>query len=428
MLDILHQWNRWGAAQLPSGYRRDVMSEIKQFIDTPDIVALVGLRRAGKTTVLYQIMDELETKGVPPEAMLHLNFEEPAIAPKLSLETLDDIYQTYREQVYPTGTAYLFFDEIQNVPDWEKWVRARHDNEAIKIFITGSSAQLMSRELATVLTGRHVEFYVTPLSFKELLRVKSITIPSTQYKINPPPHIQYALTEYMTWGGLPEVVLSDNNERKSKLLKQYFDDVLFKDVAMRHQVRDVRLLRNIAVHLITQTASLFSISRLAKLFQISQHKASNYCQFIQEAFLVDYLPYFSLKTAERQRHPQKVHVNDVGLRHIASVSLTQDYGRLAETLVYQHIQRQAYGYLFYWKGQQEIDFVVQKGNDIQSVIQVAYDNLDKTRTRGRELASLDEAQAVFSGASTQLVVGKMPQSPDKRMIPLWLFLLDDGLF
>jgi len=424
MLDILNQWNRWGTAALKSGYLRDITTDIIPFLHTKEIVALVGLRRAGKTTVLYQIMDKLESEGIPQTAMLHLNFEEPAIAPKLNVELLDHIYQTYREEVYPTGKAYLFFDEIQNVPHWEKWVRARNEQEEIKIFITGSSANLMSRELATVLTGRHVDFYVTPFSFKEFLAIKNIAPPKTKLNVNPPPAIQNALKEYMTWGGFPEVALSEDIERKKILLKQYFDDILFKDIAMRHQVRDLTVLRNIAVHLMTQTSCLFSINRIAKLFQISLEMASNYCRFIQETFLVDYLPYFSLKTAERNRHSQKIHVNDLGLRQIASISLSMDYGKLTETVVYQQLQRKFRNDIFYWKGKQETDFVIRNGNHIQSIIQVAYDNLDDEKTRHRELSSLEAASDQFKKASTSLIVGKIPKNVDKRMIPLWVFLLE----
>ena len=115
MLEILNQWNRWGAAKLKSGYARDITSNIIPFLNTNEVVALIGLRRAGKTTVLYQIMDALESEGVPKEALLHMNFEEPGIAHTLSVEILDQIYRTYREEIYPTGKAYLFFDETQHL-------------------------------------------------------------------------------------------------------------------------------------------------------------------------------------------------------------------------------------------------------------------------------------------------------------------------
>lgn len=423
MLTVLERWNRWGRAVLNSGYPRDITPTVLPFLHSKEVVALVGLRRAGKTTVLYQLMDQLEKEGIPQTACLHMNFEEPALAPQLGVQMLDDLYQQYREVIYPTGKAYLFLDEIQVVPGWEKWVRARNESEDIKIFITGSSASLMSRELATVLTGRHVEFYVTPFSFAEVLRIKNIALPNQLLPVDPPATIQNTLNEYAAWGGFPEVVLSDNDDRKEILLKQYFEDIIFKDVAMRYEIRDVVTLRNMAVHLMTQTGCLFSVSRMASLFQVSKDMAANYCQAIQESFLVDYLSVFSLKTAERNRNPQKIHVNDLGLRRIASLSTSPDHGKLAETLVYQQLQRQHRNQVFYWKGRQEVDFVIQQGNSITKCIQVAYDNLGDERVCHRELSALDEAIGVFPKASMQLIAGRMPSQVDKRMVPLWQFLL-----
>ena len=129
MLGVLSSWNRWGRATLNSGVEREVMARIVPFLHSKEVVALVGPRRAGKTTVLFKIMDMLEQASVPQEAMLHVNFEEPAFSLTLGLELLDTIYQAYREEIYPEGTAYLFLDEIQNVPGWERWVRARSDTE-----------------------------------------------------------------------------------------------------------------------------------------------------------------------------------------------------------------------------------------------------------------------------------------------------------
>lgn len=427
MLDILYQWNRWGRATLPSGHPRDVTSRVANFIDTNDIVALVGLRRAGKTTVLFQLMDVLTARGTPEQAILHFNFEEPAIASRLSVELLDEIYQSYRGEVYPVGQAYVFFDEIQNVPGWEKWVRTRSETEDIKIFVTGSSSKLMSRELATVLTGRHIEFYVTPFSFRELVRYNELDIDSHNFNVNPPPPIRKLLSDYMRWGGFPEVVLSEHEERKEILLKQYVDDILFKDVAMRHRIRDINTLRTMAVHLVTQTGCLVSINRLAKLFQISPEMASNYFQFIEESFLISQVPFFSLKTAERNRNPRKVHVNDLGIRAIASLSLSMDYGKLTETLVYQQLQRHYRRDVFYWKGNQEVDFVIRDGNHIRSALQVAYDGLDEAPVLTREMSSLNEIEGQFQikKSDLHLVVGQLPKKPNSLMIPLWRFLLAD---
>lgn len=424
MLSTLMQWNRWGNAVLRSGYPRETTAKILPFIDTPEIVTLTGLRRAGKTTILYQIMDYLADQGIPDDAMLHVNFEEPGLGPRLKLELLDELYQSYRNAIYPKGKAWLFFDEIQNVPGWERWVRARNESEDIKIFITGSSANLMSRELATLLTGRHVNFHISPLSFSEFLTFNKIQPPKRRLPVNPPAEIQHAFDQYLQWGGLPEIVLSKHEERKKMLLKQYFDDLLFKDVAMRHQIREVSVLRNIAVHLLTQTASLISANRIANVFQISLEMARNYCAFLQESFLVDFLPFYSLKVAERNRNPQKVYACDSGLRQIVCIAETPDHGRMAETAVYQHLQRIIGDDLFYWKGKQEIDFVVRQGNTVASLIQVVYDNLDDPKTLSRERTALTQAQTTFPKATAKLIAAKMPKTANGALTPLWTFLLE----
>lgn len=425
MLSILNQWNRWGSATLKSGHTRTLTANIIRFIHTPDIIVLTGLRRAGKTTLLYQIIDELERQQIPQTAILHMNFEEPALAPMMDLDLLDEIYQTYRNEIYPQGTAYLFFDEIQNVPQWERWVRARNENEDIKIFITGSSAHLMSRQLGTLLTGRHISFHVSPLSFTEFLQFKQIEQPKKLMPIVAPPEIQHALNEYLQWGGLPEIVLSKDLERRRLLLKQYFDDLLFKDVAMRHQIRDVTVLRNLAVHLLSHTSDLISYHRLANLFGISLEMTSNYCHYLQEAFIIDFIPFYSLKVAERNRHPKKVHACDLGIRHVASFTHSPDSGKLIETLVYQHLQRQFRDDIFYWKGKQEIDFVLRKGNTISSMIQVAYDNLSDPLIWQREIDALEEASQQFKHAKPMLIAGKLPKSHQQPLVPLWYFLLTD---
>jgi predicted AAA+ superfamily ATPase len=422
VLDVLMRWNRWGRATLVSGFKRHITEKIYPFLDTSDIVVLIGLRRAGKTTVLFQLMDYLETQQIPQEAMLHVNFEEPALGPLLGIELLDAIYQEFREKIFPTGKAYLFFDEIQNIPGWERWVRARNESEDIKIFLTGSSANLMSRELGTVLTGRHVSFVVNPLSFSEYLHFQNIEIPEKKFLTQASYEISHALEKYLQWGALPEVVLSQSDERRQLLLKQYLDDLLFKDVAMRHEIRDIHLLRNLAIYLLTQTASLSSFHRISKQFGISLEKASHYCSCLQESFLLDFLSFFSLKTAERNRHPFKIHAVDLGLRNIAALTGSEDKGRLIETAVYHQIKRKQPDQIYYWKGKQEIDFLLREGNTVSQLIQVTQ-QIENEKTLNRELNSFIEAEEFFPKAKQLLIIEKIQRHHDKTMMPLWLFLL-----
>ena len=292
MLDILQKWNRWGTNPLNSGRIRKVTQRIVAYTETKEIIVLVGPRRAGKSTILYQVMDALEAQGILDKAMLHLNFEEPKLIPFLNLDGLDAIYEAYREHVFPQGKAYLFLDEIQNIPQWERWVRARSNTENIKIFITGSSAKLMSREISTLLTGRHISFEISPLDFAEYLEFQEISLPKHILAATPPPEIRHSLNEYIQWGGFPAVTEAKTSQYKQDLLAEYFDDILFKDIVLRHNIRDPNLLRNIAVHLLTQTGNLLSFQRVANTFQISNDAAISYCRYLQESFMVEMIPFF----------------------------------------------------------------------------------------------------------------------------------------
>ncbi len=424
LLRILSRWNRWGEARLDSGQPREIVEKLGPFLDTPEIVALVGPRRAGKTTVLFQIMDLLEASGVVRKALLHVNLEEPALGPELSTELLERLYTVYRTEVFPEGQAWLFLDEIQRLPGWERWVRARNETDDVRIFVTGSSSALMAPELATVLTGRHVTFRVMPLSFREFLRFRGIALP--RGVAGDPPRMRNAVGAYLRWGGFPEVVLTESKERKKLLLQQYFDDILFKDVALRHRVRDLPTLRNLAIYLLDQTASLISFQRLARIFEISLEAARAYCGYLEEAFLVRFVPFYTLKTAERLRRPRKVHAVDPGLRNAVSLTGSPDRGHLMETVAHNALASEQQDGLYYWKGEGEVNLVVRRGLAVKRLVQVTYEGLAEPAVRQRETRSLAEAARRFPEAETLLVTHTLP--PDGAgeievpVVPFWRFL------
>lgn len=425
MLNILERWNQWGQGVLKPGLAREITSKLIKYLDTPEIIALLGPRRAGKTTVLYQIIHFLEHQSVNPRAILHINFEEPALAPNLTVATMDALYDTYRTHIYPSGKAYLFLDEIQNVPEWERWVRARNESEDIKIFITGSSATLFSRELGTLLTGRHLTFSVYPLNFREYLHFRQIPLPD----ISPTHTVQNQLLQFVQWGSFPAVMLAQDDEQREELLRRYFDDILYKDVALRHNIRDLRTLRNFAAHLLTQTGSLISFTRLGNLFGISTELAGHYCHYLQESYLVDLLPFYSLKVAERNRNPQKIHVIDPGIRRMASLTGSEDKGHLIESIVYNHLRQYQNDGIFYWKKTGEIDLLLRRYNTIERIIQVAYDGLDNGAIQNRELKACDEAKKYFPSATASIICWQMPKDTKPfeevgvELVPLWKFLL-----
>lgn len=427
MLDILINWNRWGNNPLLPGYSRHILSKICSFIEAPEAITLIGMRRSGKSTLLHQVMSFLEDQGIPQKNMLYVNFEDPGFSNHLTPQLLDKIYRVYREEVCPEGKAYIFLDEIQVIPEWERWVRARNETENIKIFITGSSSKLMSSEIATLLTGRHISIDVYPLNFLEYCQFTSTETPNTPLPNLAPPKIQAALNQYLTWGGLPRVVLAQNDLEKRALLHAYLDDILFKDVAVRHNIRQLRLLKDLAVYLLTQTSCLISYTRLANIYDVSPNIIQTYCQYIEEAFLLNTLSICSVKEAERQRNPKKIHAHDLGFRHIANFSTSSDKGKLVETAVFHALNQKENDGIFYWKKAQETDFVVRQGVTYKQFIQATYD-VENNDTLKREIKALTEAHEAYPNAEKILVVSQCAELsgelPDYiKVVPLWKFLL-----
>jgi predicted AAA+ superfamily ATPase len=179
LLDILHNYNKfWMTGRIESGVRRDILEACVRQLDSREILLLKGIRRSGKSTLMAQMIGVLLKKSEPPTRILRISFEEPLFSAAASIDLLENIYRIYRERVCPTGRCYLFLDEIQNIPGWERWVRGRSETEDLKVILTGSSSQLLSREAGTKLTGRHLSFEVYPLSFQEFLRFRNVSVHS----------------------------------------------------------------------------------------------------------------------------------------------------------------------------------------------------------------------------------------------------------
>ena len=216
--------------------------------------------------------------------------------------------------------------------------------------------------------------------------------------------------KYLTWGGFPEVVLAIEEERKEALLKQYFDDILFRDISLRHSIRDIFLLRNLAVFLMTQTASLISFNRIANLFGISVEMASNYCHYIEEAFLVNLLSHFSLKIAERNRHPKKVHALDTGLRNAIALSFSPDQGRVLESAVLLHLYRLKNNVIFYINHEEEIDFALYNGHEIKLLVHVCLD-FNESEVQQREIKAFERASLQFPNAHKMIITKSTMRRP-----------------
>ena len=403
LYEILSSYNRyWTTADIDAGIKRDLLPNCLGQLDSKDIVVLKGVRRCGKSTLMAQVIRELLARNVQPTSILRVNLEEPLFSSEYSVELLEQIYRTYRDRVQPEGKCWLFMDEVQNVPGWESWVRGRSETEDIKIFVTGSSSQMLSREIGTKLTGRHVSFEVYPLSFQEFLRFSNLEVGTELDYTTRKATVRKSFSDYLKYGGFPEVVLRESTDDKELLLKNYFEDLLYRDIVTRYEIRDVANLRNLAVYLLTNVAKPTSITKLKNNFTISQDKTENYVSAIMESYLLFQLQMFSYSLKSTMRAGFKPYAIDTGLRNRVAFAFSEDMGWLVENVVFCHLKRH-HEEVYYHTGGSDTDFVVKEGMKITKRIQVWYEDVSVLSIPDRELACFQKPLEGHEAAESILV-------------------------
>ena len=432
LLEIISSYNRfWNTGSIDAGIKRDILPACLGQMDSKEVVVLKGVRRCGKSTLMAQVIQELLDRNVHPTAILRVNLEEPLFSSEYSVELLEQIYRTYRERVHPDGKCWLFMDEVQNIPGWESWVRGRSETEDIKIFVTGSSSQMLSREIGTKLTGRHVSFEVYPLSFQEFLRFNNLELANDLAFMTRKPTVRNLFNQYLKYGGFPEVVLKESSDDKELLLKNYFEDLLYRDIVTRYEIRDVANLRNLAVYLLTNVAKLTSITKLKNNFTISQDKTENYVSAIMESYLLFHVQKFSYSLKSTMRAGFKPYVIDTGLRNRIAFAFSEDMGWLVENVVYCHLRRH-HEEVYYHSNGSDTDFVVKEGMKITKRIQVWYEDISVNSIPDRELACFQQPLEGHEAAESILVTNDYEDVIDTaggrvQCIPVAKFLLGLGI-
>lgn len=351
-----------------------------------EIVDLVGPRRSGKSSILKLLIKRLELT----DEYLFINFEDPFFIefnePQV-IEELIDVFKTH----FNKNLRYVFFDEIQEIKNWEKALRKLRDGTDYKIFVTGSSSKLLSSEISSSITGRHFSYDVYPVSFAEFLSFYSIDIGSVKDMALNESVLLKKWHEYLALGGFPEVVIT----QKKELLKNYFLDMLQKDIVMRHNIREKEILERMAVYLLSQVGKPVPIAALKKIFDISYQSASRYLSYLQEAFLVFELPQFSYSLKTQQKSLKKIYAIDTGLASAVSFKFSEDRGRMLENIVFLALLRQKKELYYYkTKNNREVDFLVKDNQTAEILIQVCWD-LSNESTRKREVRGLVEAMEEF---------------------------------
>lgn len=423
ILKILNDWNYW--KKEPNFISRNTYkNKIENLRNTKEIICLTGIRRSGKSTLLLQEISSLKKKKIKPEQILFINFEDPRLIELLDDKGLEIIFKAYKELIYNKGEIFLFLDEIQNVKNWEQWVRTKYELKEANIYITGSSSKLLSKEIATSLSGRTIQIEVFPLSFKEFLFFKNINIKTKLEIINSETTIKKYFNEYLIEGGFPKIVNLDS-ENKKELLINYFNTIILKDIVSRHNLRDEEKIKKVSYYLLSNITKLYSINNIKKLANISLEATSRYIEYLKEVYLIFELNKFDYSLKKQENSLKKIYTIDIGLANKIAFKFSQDFGRLLENLVFIELKRNNKE-IYYHKNKYECDFLIKDGLKITKAIQVTQELNHENKKR--ELKGLLEAMNNHNLEKGLILTQEEEDeiSIDNKIIeikPIWKWLL-----
>ncbi len=378
---VVKSWNFW-SKKIPPSVHREITDEVLRFVDIPEATYLYGPRRVGKTTVCFQLIQHL-SKKYGKTSCLYVNFEEPSFSGMLNTDFLSWLMDRHTTE-FGKPPQYVFLDEIQNVSQWEKFVRVVVDQKKFKIIVTGSSAKLLSSEFSASLGGRGLGFMVLPFSFREFKKTKK----------------KATLKEYAETGGYPAIVLEKDSEKRTRLLEEYYDTTITRDISARHDIRDLPSLRTLAVFVLTNSGKKFSYNSIRQTTGLSFDAIKQYLSYLEDAFLVFSVPFFSYSLKKSMEKPRKYYAYDTGMQTAISKSFSSDTGRKIENIVAIELLRRKKE-IQYYADKKEVDFIIKDGTNVTALNVCITQNAPP-----REKEALEEFAHQFKQANTILLNGE----------------------
>ena len=397
--------------------------------DSGKIVTLAGVRRSGKTYHLLNIINQLKNNGVATQRILYINFEDERLS--LKSADLDLILQAYRE-LYPKlnlKDCYFFFDEIQEVEGWEKFIGRLYASVNTHVFITGSNVKLLSKEIATALRGRTITFEIYPLSFAEFIKISHPNL--NPYSSTDKAQLVNLFEQFMRQGGFPELV-KQNDEIREKTLQEYFNVMVLRDLIERYQISQGAILKYFCKRIIANSASEFSVNKIynelkSQGYQIAKDTLYSYQDYVEAIYLTRFISKYSHSVIKAEMSQKKSYVIDQGLGAALDYKLSQDKGRLLETTVALELLKQEKQIAYYQNGA-ECDFVIIEKGRVVRAIQVTQDISDPS-AREREIKGLVLACRKFGLKKGTILTFDQNEefTVDKikiEVIPAWQYFYD----
>lgn len=345
--------------------REKYLSNIRPFYEQDLIKVIMGIRRCGKSIILLQIMEELKEQGIPEERMIYINFEYEDYA---FIRNDIDLHEFITQKMKGEEKYYLFFDEIQNVENWEKAINSFKASKKVSIFITGSNSDLLSGELATHLAGRYVSFRVFPFTFKEVCELKDITDKR---------EIEEAFNEYLIWGGLPQRFMMTDEMQTKTYLSDIYNSIVVKDIIARFNIKDLDLFNRIVEYIVTTPSQNFSAESLSNYFinkvqrEVAKITLYNYLEYMTKAMLISKADRYDVHEKRILNGKYKYYLTDLGLGQIMNVGKRPQLGAYLENVVYNELLSRGYDVKVGNLEKGEIDFIATRFNE-KVYFQVAY--------------------------------------------------------
>ncbi len=398
------------------GVEREVLKEIELKKKLPHVVVITGIRRSGKSTILRQIIHNVYDN----KEFYYINFEDERLY-GFKAENFNDIYESLVELYGECKT--FFIDEIQNIGKFETFVRRFYD-EGFKFYITGSNASLLSKELGTKLTGRHVDIIVRPFSFTEFLKLKEVKLEKSMvYATETRVKLRKLFDEYLTKGGMPEYLVYGDIE----ILTRTYEDILIKDIIARYKVENVGQLRELYHYLANNFSNKFSYNSIKKLVGLgSVNTIKKYVACLEETYFAKIINKFDFSLKKQLVNDKKLYVRDNGFIQVISTKLTKDRGWLLENLVFNMLESQ-FTELYYFYDNVECDFVILQNKSVKGVVQVAWELNEDNKSR--EINGLLSAMKKLKQKSGILLTYDQEEDiklDDKKIMvkPVWKWLLE----
>jgi len=412
---LLHN-KHWQKTPFDIPIKRDLLNKLLRYNTAKEIQIISGIRRSGKSSLLKLYINEL-IKTVNPLSILFVNFDDPNFSEVY--QQPKNIYHIIEaaERLTKTKINYLFFDEIQMVEGWEKYVKSVYDADAYKkICITGSNAKLLNSNYSNLLSGRYITHQIYPLSVNEILSHHNFgnSLAVLQNK----PEVLNILDHVMKYGSFPEIINKSDPQLKHEIATNYFDSILIKDCIVNKNIRDSKSFKELSFYLFNNISALYSYNSISKAIGLNDISVKEYINTMSDSFLIYEIAQFSYKARQQIKSKRKMYCIDNGLISAVSLNFSENKGKLFENLVFSELIKYGCKDIFFFNGNKECDFLIKKKNKLIA-IQVCYEI--NTTNKEREMAGLEEVMKTFSIEKSFVITFSQSEKVNKKIsiIPIY---------